>query len=515
MLAEVVERAHTLKLLKFISGSDLEAANCLLTANRHLVNAKIFLTIERRPLHSAITEGSLEMVDELLSYMSEEDVKIQDEGGRTALHFAAMSPGNTKIAESLIRKNKELLTIPDDQGKYIPLVFACQTGHKDITHYLYKETTPAYLLCPENQNQAASVVIECVRSKLFGIKQIYDLKLTHVYAHELLLLISKSIAALNVDEIRQSSVVEAIINASERGMTEFIVEIIKTNPDLLISIDKNSRTICHIAVAYRQEKLFSLINGHDAVKYYFLDFTDNYGNNMLHLAGQLEPTSQLKLDQISGAALQMQRELQWFKEIESIVPPAFKEYKNSFGATPYEAFDQSHANLIKEGEKWMKDIAQSSTIVGTLIITIMFAALFTVPGGYNQDTGIPLLLSKKLFKLFIISDAISLFASSTSVLIFVGILTSRYSKDDFLTSLPKKLIIGLSALFISIATMMVAFSSTVIILLKGQLEIVIPIVLLATIPICLFVWLQFPLLVTITMSTYGPGIFDRKVRKWL
>ncbi|WRX19037.1 Leucine-rich repeat - like 10 [Theobroma cacao] len=143
-----------------------------------------------------------------------------------------------------------------------------------------------------------------------------------------------------------------------------------------------------------------------------------------------------------------------------------KQHTNKEGETPYEAFDRSHANLVKEGEKWMKDIAQTSTIVGTLIITIMFAALFTVPGGPDQDTGVPLLLTKKLFKIFIISDSISLFASTTSVLIFVGILTSRYTAPDFLKSLPNKLIIGLSSLFISIVAMMVSFSSTVIIMLE-------------------------------------------------
>ncbi|XP_022748039.1 uncharacterized protein LOC111297652 [Durio zibethinus] len=598
-VAVVVERTHTLELVKSISRSDLENTFRLLKENPHLVNAKIFVNTERKPLHFAVTVGNLVMVDELLRYMSEEDVKIQDHWGRTALHFAAMSPGNTMIAESLIRKNEELLTIPDNEVGVIPLVLACQRGHKDIAHYLYNETTPAYLLSPENQTQAVSFLCWCVDSKLFdvaldmlrrcprlafaktnnqwnavlalsrqhsaflsssglsfwqrmiysrlkvkrsevlssddnvrinthqqqdqketknfmmqGIKQIYDLKQTHFYAHELLLLISNSISALNVEEIHQSSVVEAIINAAQRGMTEFIVEIIKTNPDLLGSVDKDNRTIFHIAVAYRQEKLFSLIYGLEALKYDFPNYRDNYCNNILHLAGQLEPQSQLKLDQISGAALQMQRELQWFKEVESIVPPAFKERENGNGKTPYEVFDQIHANLVKKGEQWMKDIAQSSTIVGTLIITITFAALFTVPGGNNQDTGIPILLTKKLFKLFIILDAVSLFSSSTSVLVFVGILTSRYSKDDFLTSLPTKLIIGLLALFISIATMMVAFCSTVIIMLKGQLELVIPIVLLAAIPICLFVWLQFPLLWTVSISTYGPGIFDRKVKKW-
>ncbi|XVF82795.1 hypothetical protein PTKIN_Ptkin16aG0078400 [Pterospermum kingtungense] len=298
-------------------------------------------------------------------------------------------------------------------------------------------------------------------------------------------------------------------------MTEFTVEMIRTNPDFLMICDKDLRSIFQIAVTHRDEKLFSLIYGFEAMMCDIRNFIDKHGNNMLHLAAQVLPESQVKLDRIYGAALQMQIELQWFKEVESMIPPAYKDFKNGSGKTPYEAFDESHAELVKQGEKWIKDITQSSTIVGTLIITIMFAALFTVPGGNNQETGIPLLLSQKLFKLFLISDAISLFASSTSVLIFVGILTSRYSKDDFLISLPTKLIIGLSALFISIATMMVAFCCTVIIMVKGQIEIVIPIVLLAAIPVFLFVWLQFPLFVRISTSTYGSGIFDTKMKKWL
>ncbi|KAK4354126.1 hypothetical protein RND71_026320 [Anisodus tanguticus] len=40
---------------------------------------------------------------------------------------------------------------------------------------------------------------------------------------------------------------------------------------------------------------------------------DSSGNTMLHLAGKLAPQNKLNL--VSGPALQMQRELQWFKVI--------------------------------------------------------------------------------------------------------------------------------------------------------------------------------------------------------
>ena len=131
--------------------------------------------------------------------------------------------------------------------------------------------------------------------------------------------------------------------------------------------------------------------------------------------------------------------------------------ENHNNLKPRELFTKNHKDLMNAGEKWMKDTASSCSLVGSLIATIMFAAAFTIPGGNNQETGFPIFLEEKWFKIFIISDAISLFSSTASVLMFLGILTSRYAEDDFLTSLPTKLIIGLFTLFFSIATMTIAF----------------------------------------------------------
>ncbi|GKV40122.1 hypothetical protein SLEP1_g47790 [Rubroshorea leprosula] len=165
----------------------------------------------------------------------------------------------------------------------------------------------------------------------------------------------------------------------------------------------------------------------------------------------------------------------------------------------------------------MKKTAESSTVVGALIITIMFAAAFTVPGGNEENSGYPIFLPKKPipFMVFIVSDAISLFTASSSVLMFLGILTSRYDYEDFLRSLPTKLIIGISSLFISIATMMTAFCAALFIMLPGRLEVVIPITLFASIPITFFGWLQFPLLVEICTSTFRREIFQEKKKSFL
>uniref|UniRef100_B9GMA2 PGG domain-containing protein n=1 Tax=Populus trichocarpa TaxID=3694 RepID=B9GMA2_POPTR len=57
-------------------------------------------------------------------------------------------------------------------------------------------------------------------------------------------------------------------------------------------------------------------------------------------------------------------------------------------------------------------------------------------------------------------------------LMFLGILTARYAEQDFLISLPRKLIIGLSTLVISIAAMMVAFCAALLVMLDGMMEVI-------------------------------------------
>lgn len=202
------------------------------------------------------------------------------------------------------------------------------------------------------------------------------------------------------------------------------------------------------------------------------------------------------------------------QEVESIVQPKYREMVNFNHRTPQALFTEQHRKLVEEGERWMKDTSESCTVVAALISTIMFSAIFTVPGGYDQYSGIPIYLHRNSFMVFMVSDAMSLFASTSSLLMFLGILTSRYREEDFLKSLPTKMIVGLSCLFFSIATMMITFGITLFMMLRDRFPwISFPIILLASLPVTLFALLQFPLLVEIFFSTYGPGIFDRP-KKW-
>ncbi|KAI3495817.1 hypothetical protein L1887_38163 [Cichorium endivia] len=174
-------------------------------------------------------------------------------------------------------------------------------------------------------------------------------------------------------------------------------------------------------------------------------------------------------------------------------------------------FTREHKDLMIEGEKWMKATAGSYTITAALIITIVFAAAITVPGGNNQDTGIPIFTNNTAFTIFAILDAISLFTAVTSLLMFLSILTARYAEQDFLLKLPTKLVIGLATLFISTTAMVLAFGAALYIVFgQSNLMILIPIAMLTCLPVASFVTLQFPLVIDFISSTYGPSNFCKK-----
>ncbi|XP_023642645.1 uncharacterized protein LOC17893066 isoform X1 [Capsella rubella] len=341
------------------------------------------------------------------------------------------------------------------------------------------------------------------------IRRVYKLKLGHARAKKILDCICGEIPNFDAAQQKNTGLHQALFKAVENGIVEYIDEVMRHYPDIVWLKDNYGLNLFFYAVSQRQEKIFSLIYNMGAKKNILATAWDKLHNNMLHHAAYRAPASRLNL--IPGAALQMQRELQWFKEVESLVQPKHRKMVNlKQKKTPKALFTDQHKELVEQGEKWMKDTAASCTVVAALITTMMFSSAFTVPGGYRSDNGLPLYMHQNIFKIFIISDAISLFTSCMSLLMFLGILKSRYREEDFLRSLPTKLIVGLLSLFLSMATMMVTFVVTLMTLVGDKISWVLAqFMLLAVIPLGMFVVLQFPVLLEIFCSTYFPKVFEK------
>ncbi|GKB09506.1 ankyrin repeat family protein, partial [Tanacetum coccineum] len=92
-------------------------------------------------------------------------------------------------------------------------------------------------------------------------------------------------------------------------------------------------------------------------------------------------------------------------------PKKDKSVTNDLRTVPNKVREPTMEAAKGLGIEWMKKTADSYTITAALIITIVFAAAITVPGGNNSDTGKPIYETKASLIIFAISDAISLLSS--------------------------------------------------------------------------------------------------------
>ncbi|XP_073150762.1 uncharacterized protein [Henckelia pumila] len=474
------------------------------------------------PVHVAAVKCHKEIVVHLIS-VSRGDVPNSPFTGPlgASLLKCVIASGFIDVALDLARNWPELATLPDTAGRYVVVElarsgFAFPSG----THFSWWQkwiysrislTLPTKKPTDDIEMNLSSKKFSWFRiiCKIPFVKSIKDKKMMHQQALELLKCMCKALESLTS---KDASFIYnlAIIEATHKGIHEFVEVIVEMFPLAIYAKDQETGSnIFHVAARKRFENIFNLLYHIDDQIYFFRDSVDSFRNNYMHICG--EQASSHKLNLVSGEALQMQRELQWFKEMENFVSVSRRTWNNQARKTPQMLFTEEHQELKYRGEKWMKDTATSCTIAAALIATVVFAAVFTVPGGVENNTGAPVFLKETSFIIFVISDSVSLFTSITSLLMFLAILTSRYAENDFLYVLPQRLCIGLLTLFTSIIFMLVAFSTAIYMTLNGRSHLFfIPVAALACLPVTSFVFLQSPLLIDVMYSTYGPGIFNKK-----
>ncbi|KAK7329324.1 hypothetical protein VNO77_23482 [Canavalia gladiata] len=514
-------------------------ARAMLDEDRRLFNAAIsqgWATL----LHVAAEANHLQFVEELVKLLNEEELETQDYKGNTAFCFAA-AVGNVRIAEAMARKNQKLPTIRGGEG-LTPLHMAALQGKSEMAKYLYPITVKEFndqdwcllfflsintgiydlalrmlqtkprLALARNENRETGLHVLARKPSAFCCQgQRYPNRLINSCKHpsgalQLVRCLWNTLLSLDSSDTRMKEVISepchVIFIAAEVGNLEILAELVRSYPDLTWEVDTKNRSIIHLAVLHRHAAIFNLIHEISSIRTFVATFEDQDQNNLLHCAAKLAPSSQLNL--VSGAAFQMMHELWWYEEVKKIMQPCFVEKRNSNGKTPRELFTEEHTELMTKAESWMKSTAKSCMLVSTLIATEVFTAAFNIPGGVVVDdkTHSPNYLNKSASLVFAISDATALISSAISILIFLSILTiARYAEDDFFKSLPLKLICGLGTLFISIVSMMVAFSSAFFITYNGLKCVPIFISVLALAPIALFAYLLFPLGSDIVYST--------------
>ncbi|XP_034677977.1 uncharacterized protein LOC117908481 isoform X2 [Vitis riparia] len=306
------------------------------------------------PLHSALRYGHKELTLYLLSVTrdNEPPYPFSNSPGIVLLRRALMV-GFHDVALYLVQRYPHLATChfgdakdsDDDKAPLTVLAKRPWAFRSGSRFNLWQ------LIIYHSCRKVNAIFWELVGWLVPPIKHIQETKTMHTQTLQLLNHLCTEVLRVSRAQgiFRQS-----FINGAKYGIPEILEEIIKSYPFALEYLDE---VVFKSVVSNRYEKIFNLICETGMHRQLIIRTEDDSNKgNILHLAGKLAPPHRLSL--ISGAALQMQRELHWFKEIEKYAPRAFSESENNDEDKPKMVFIKEHKKLIKEGEKWMKGTAK-------------------------------------------------------------------------------------------------------------------------------------------------------------
>ncbi|KAJ0018252.1 hypothetical protein Pint_12021 [Pistacia integerrima] len=331
-------------LHKYILEGDLESVKRDYDSDDHALEARITANFDTA-LHVAVGAGMAKnIVEYLLDTMSDIQMAMVNNEGNTVLSIAAIV-GNVQAAKQIINKLPDLNIAANSSG-WIPLFLAARHAQKEMITYLLKFNEPYLLAIRSTEDKAGAffvnlliiaefydLAVELVnRNSRFATTELYggesllktlagqpsafpsevvEFDTSILFAVQLVKCLCTKITS-KLDHERASSVLkQPLLLAAELGVHEVVEEIVKSFPDAIWFSDAENHNALQIAVLNRREKVFNLLKQMSGCKNMLMMSEDTSGNNILHLAGKLAPEYQL--NQIAGAALQMQRELQCFQ----------------------------------------------------------------------------------------------------------------------------------------------------------------------------------------------------------
>ncbi|KAL7604503.1 ankyrin repeat-containing protein At5g02620 [Lactuca sativa] len=255
-----------------------------------------------------------------------------------------------------------------------------------------------------------------------------------------------------------------LLLATKHDSTEIVKEILKVYPQAVEHVDKDGRTILHLAILHRRHKIIDVVEDMNYPLERLRGRLDKNFNTLLHMVGQR--VDELAED-VKHPAQQLKDDQRLYKRVEKLCTTLDAMTRNSDLKTAYEVFSETNDQLRSEAKEWMCENAKNCSLVAVLIATVAFTSVYTVPGG-PDETGHPVLKKKPMFLLFTLADSISLSTALTSVILFLNIVTSQFRYKDFASSLFEKQFTALVLLIISVAMMMVAFAATLVLTISSK-----------------------------------------------
>ncbi|KAK3151245.1 hypothetical protein QOZ80_3AG0243490 [Eleusine coracana subsp. coracana] len=372
---------------------------------------------EETALLIAAEKGFLDIVVELLKHSDKESLTRKNKTGLDALHVAAKE-GHRDIVKVLLDHDPSLGKT-FGQSNVTPLITAATRGHTEVVNLLIERVSGLVELSKANGKNALH----------FAARQ------GHVEIVQALLDADTQLAR-RTDKKGQTALHMAV-----KGTSAAVVRaLVNADPAIVMLPDRNGNLALHVATRKKRSEivneLLSLpdmnVNALTRDRKTAFDIAEGLplSEESQEIKECLSRAGAVRANDLNQPRDELRKTVTEIKkDVHTQLEQAKKTNKNVYGIA------KELRKLHREG---INNATNSVTVVAVLFATVAFAAIFTVPGG-NQDNGVAVAVHAASFKIFFIFNAIALFTSLAVVVVQITLVRGETKAERRVVEVINKL----------------------------------------------------------------------------
>ncbi|CAL9040701.1 ankyrin repeat-containing protein ITN1-like [Musa acuminata AAA Group] len=373
--------------------------------------------VDETALFTAAEKGFLDVVVELLKYSDQESLMRRNKSGFDALHIAARE-GHQAIVQVLIGCNPALVKT-FGQSNATPLITAATRGHTEVVNLLLEQDPSLIELSKNNGKNALH----------FAARQ------GHVEIVKALL--GKDSQLARRTDKKGQTALHMAVKGTCCGVVKALVD---ADPALVMLPDRAGNTTLHVAARKKRVEIVNLLlllpetNVNTLTRDHktALDIVDGLplSEESADIKDCLSRCGACRADELNQPRDELRQTVTEIKnDVHIQLEQSRKTNKNVHGIAK---------ELKKLHSEGINNATNSVTVVAVLFATVAFAAIFTVPGG-TDDNGAAVVAQKGSFKVFFIFNAIALFTSLAVVVVQITLVRGEMKAERRVVEVINKL----------------------------------------------------------------------------
>nr|CAD1841988.1 unnamed protein product [Ananas comosus var. bracteatus] len=373
--------------------------------------------VEETALFIAAEKGFLDIVVELLKHSDRESLARKNRSGFDAFHIAARE-GHRAIVQVLLDHDPSL-SKTFGPSNATPLISAATRGHIDVVDLLLERDAGSIELSKANGKNALH----------FAARQ------GHVEIVKALLAKDPQLAR-RTDKKGQTALQMAVKGTS----SEVVKALVDADPAIVMLPDRAGNTALHVATRKKRAEIVNVLLLLPDINVNALTRDHKTAFDIVEGLPLSEESADIKECLANHGAVRANDLNQPRDELRKTVTEIKKDVHTQLEQT--RKTNKNVNGIAKELRKLhragINNATNSVTVVAVLFATVAFAAIFTVPGG-NENNGVAVAVQTASFKIFFIFNAVALFTSLAVVVVQITLVRGETKAERRVVEVINKL----------------------------------------------------------------------------